>query len=62
VEYNKRKESRHFDPPAVRSGSKPAFPLPVPLKIDKTPIRLAEDRRTTEVARASSRDDKLRAP
>jgi hypothetical protein len=61
MEYGKKKEFRHYEPFSSRSVHRSAYPLPAPPKMDKSTITAkTEDTKTTEVAQASTANDKVK--
>jgi hypothetical protein len=62
MESEKKKEFRRYEPLSSRAVHRSAYPLPAPPKMDKSTVSTkAEDTRTTEAARASNVDDKVKA-
>jgi hypothetical protein len=62
VDSRKRREYRRYEHSFNRAVHNPALSLPSPVKLDKpTGVSVADDKRTTEAARASTLDDKVRA-
>jgi hypothetical protein len=58
----RRKIFRRYEPFSNRQVHKSAYPLPMPLKLDKSSASFAaKDKRMTEAAQANSSDEKLRA-